>query len=107
ELKTAYLQIERTQKEIDFIQDKINQLNKHKKDKENMLENIYSQIKQDCSELLINVSKGAVINRLESIEEYVNKLDELKNNLDHITNIKSLLTINQDNLLEYQDDVDL
>ena len=27
ELKITYLQIERTQKEIDFIQDKINQLN--------------------------------------------------------------------------------
>ena len=33
-------------------------------------------------------------------------LDELKNNLDHINNINSLLTINQDNLLEFQVDVD-
>ena len=55
---------------------------------------------------MINVSKGALINRLENIEEYDNSLDELKNNLDHINNINSLLTINQDNLLEFQMDVD-
>lgn len=106
ELKITYLQIERTQKEIDFIQDKINQLTKHKNEKEKNLENIYQQIKQGCNVLLINVSKGALINRLENIEEYDNSLDELKNNLDHINNINSLLTINQDNLLEFQVDVD-
>ncbi|WRK55060.1 hypothetical protein SD457_09685 [Coprobacillaceae bacterium CR2/5/TPMF4] len=55
---------------------------------------------------MIDVSKGALINRLENIEEYDNSLDELKNNLDHINNINSLLTINQDNLLEFQVDVD-
>ena len=55
---------------------------------------------------MINVSKGALINRLENIEEYDNSLDELKNNLEHINNINSLLTINQDNLLEFQVDVD-
>ncbi|WP_302999306.1 TIGR02680 family protein [Thomasclavelia spiroformis] len=106
ELKITYLQIERTQKEIDFIQDKINQLTKHKNEKEKNLENIYQQIKQGCNVLLINVSKGALINRLENIEEYDNSLDELKNNLDHINNINSLLTINHDNLLEFQEDVD-
>lgn len=106
ELKSTYLQIERTQKEIDFIQDKINQLTKHKNEKEENLENIYQQIKQGCNARLINVSKEALINRLENIEEYSNSLDELKNNLDHINNIKSLLTISQDNLLEFQTDVD-
>ena len=106
ELKSAYLQIERTQKEIDFIQDKINQLTKHKNEKEENLENIYQQIKQGCNARLINVSKESLINRLENIEEYSNSLDELKNNLDHINNIKSLLTISQDNLLEFQTDVD-
>ena len=106
ELKSTYLQIERTQKEIDFIQDKINQLTKHKNEKEENLENIYQQIKQGCNARLINVSKESLINRLENIEEYSNSLDELKNNLDHINNIKSLLTISQDNLLEFQTDVD-
>lgn len=106
ELKYYYLVIERIQKELDFQQTKINQLLEQKTAKENSAIALYSSIKQDCQKIFVAPIKEAVIARQEAIDEYEINLDLLKENLRDKTNLKTLLSIQNDKLLELQDDVD-
>lgn len=106
ELKEKYNAVEKQQKEIDYLQEKIEQLIQQKQKETQHSQLIYQEIKQMCTDLLINVSLEALENRQEAISDYQYHLDDLKEAIIQENNYHKLFDIEQDKLYVLQDDVD-
>lgn len=106
DLKEKYNQIEKYQKECDYLEDKIELLFQQKEEENHQLQEIFYQIKQKCSYLMIEVSKEAVLYREKVIEDYEIQLDVLKDNLQQIEHFQKLKEIEQEKLDELQEDID-
>ena len=106
DLKEKYNQIEKYQKDLLYLEEKINILIEQKEKESDQLQVIFQQIKQKCSYLMIEVSKEAVLYREETIGDYETQIDALKETIQQIDYYNKLKEIKQEELEELQDDID-
>lgn len=105
-LKEKYYQIEKYQKELQYLEDKLDILYQHKEKENYQLQAIYKQIKQQCSYLFIDISKEAVLYRKQVIEDYGMQIEVLKETIQQINYYKKFKEIEEGQLEELQDVVD-